>query len=291
MSTRNILYIVNPNSGEGVDREEILEKIAVSLNDSVLDELETTGNNDSALIKDKLSEKEWSAVLVGGGDGTIKLAAEAMVDVNIPIGIIPLGSANGLARCLDILDVEDAISAVHLGKTIMMDKIEINEHTCLHLSDFGLNAGMIRKFEEEEERGMLSYFRSSFRQLFEMKPYTFVIKINGEETETEARMLVIANGDKYGTGAIINPMGKMDDGKIEIIALNPEGFDDMVSLSFDLFRGTIHESELVRIWQCSKAEILNPDGAEFQIDGELIETPEKINIACKPRKISFFVPK
>jgi diacylglycerol kinase (ATP) len=290
MSTRNILYIINPNSGEGVDREEILEKITVSLNDSVLDVLETAGKNDTARIKNKLSEKEWRAVLVGGGDGTIKLVAEAMADVNIPIGIIPLGSANGLARCLDIFNVEDAISAVQLGKTMMMDKIEINEHTCLHLSDFGLNAGMIRKFEEEEERGMLSYFRSSFRQLFEMKPYTFVIKINGEETETEARMLVIANGDKYGTGAIINPTGKMDDGKIEIIALNPEGFDDMVSLSFDLFRGTILESELVRIWQGSEAEILNPDGAEFQIDGELIETPEKINIACKPRNISFFVP-
>jgi YegS/Rv2252/BmrU family lipid kinase len=285
-----ILYIVNPKSGEGLDREEILRKITDSLNDSVLDVLETTGKNDSARIKDKLSEKEWGAVLVGGGDGTIKLVAEAMVDVNIPIGIIPLGSANGLAHCLDILNVEDAISAVKLGKTKMLDIIKINEHTCLHLSDFGLNAGMIRKFEEEEERGMLSYFRSSLRQIFEMKPYTFVIKINGEETETEARMLVIANGDKYGTGAIINPTGKMDDGKIEIIALNPEGFDDMVSLSFDLFRGTIHESELVRVWRGSEAEILNPDGAEFQIDGELIETPEKTNIACKPRKISFFVP-
>lgn len=290
MMANHILYIVNPKSGEGVDREEILGKITDSLNDSVIDVLETAGNNDAARIKDKLSEKEWGAVLVGGGDGTIKLVAESMADVNIPIGILPMGSANGLARCLDIQDVDDAISAIKSGKTKMLDKIKINEHTCLHLSDFGLNAGMIRKFEEEDERGMLSYFRSSLRQIFEMKPYTFVIRIDGEETETEARMLVVANSDKYGTGAIINPIGKMDDGKMEIIALNPEGFDDMVSLSFDLFRGTIHESELVRIWQGSEAEIRNPDGAEFQIDGELIETPEKITIACKPRKISFFVP-
>jgi hypothetical protein len=77
----------------------------------------------------------------------------------------------------------------------------------------------------------------------------------------------------------------------KILESDPEGFDNMVSLSFDLFRGTIHKSELVRIWQCSEAEIRNPDGAEFQIDGELIETPEKITIACKPRKISFFVSK
>lgn len=283
-----ILYIVNPKSGEGADREEILEKVNSSLNDSALNVLETTGNNDAARIEDKLSEKAWSAVLVGGGDGTIKLVAESMADVNIPIGIIPMGSANGLARCLDILDVEDAISAVKSGKTKMLDKIRINEHTCIHMSDFGFNAGMIRKFEEEDERGMLSYFKSSLRQFLEMMPYTFVISINGKETETEARMLVIANGDKYGTGAIINPMGKLDDGRMEIIALNPEGFDDMVSLSFDFFRGTIHESDLVQIWQGSEAEIRNPDGAEFQIDGEIIATPESVKIKCLPNKINFF---
>jgi diacylglycerol kinase (ATP) len=285
----HILYIVNPKSGEGADREEILENITGSLNYSALNILKTTGNNDAARIEDKLSEKAWSAVLVGGGDGTIKLVAESMADVNIPIGIIPMGSANGLARCLDILDVEDAISAVKFGKTKMLDKIRINEHTCIHMSDFGFNAGMIRKFEEEDERGMLSYFKSSLRQFLEMMPYTFVISINGKETETEARMLVIANGDKYGTGAIINPMGKLDDGRMEIIALNPEGFDDMVSLSFDFFRGTIHESDLVQIWQGSEAEIRNPDGAEFQIDGEIIATPESVKISCLPQKVNFFV--
>lgn len=287
---KHILYIVNPISGDGFHRKKILGNITDSLNDSVIDVFETSGNNDTARINDKLSEKDWGAVLVGGGDGTIKLVVEAMTEVNIPIGIIPLGSANGLARCLEILEVGEAIKAIKSGKTITMDKIIINEHICLHLSDFGFNAGMIRRFEEEDERGMLSYFRSSLRQMFEMKPYTFVIRINGEETEIEARMLVIANGDKYGTGAIINPVGKMDDGKLEIIALNPEGFDNMVSLSVALFRGNIHESELVKIWQCSEAEIRNPDGAEFQIDGEIIKTPELISIACKPRKIIFFVP-
>ncbi|MBE0661430.1 MAG: NAD(+)/NADH kinase [Bacteroidales bacterium] len=290
MSTKNILYIINPNSGEWINYEDVLEKIKVSLNDSSLEVIKTTGNHDSVEIKVKLSEKKWDAVLVGGGDGTIKLVAEAVAGVNIPIGIIPLGSANGLARCLAILNVEDAIIAVKTGKIKMLDTVEINEHTCLHLSDFGLNAGMIRKFEEDDERGMLSYFKNSLLQIFDMKPYSFVISINGKQTAIEARMLVIANGDKYGTGAIINPLAKMDDGKMEIIALNPVGVADMVTLSFDFFRGTIHESALVKIWQGTEAEIQNPDGAEFQIDGEIIETPKKIKITCKPRKISFFVP-
>jgi diacylglycerol kinase (ATP) len=117
MHTNNILYIVNPNSGEGVDHQEILEKITVSLDGSFLEVLKTSGNNDPERIKDRLSEKKWKAVLVGGGDGTIKLVAEVVAGANIPIGIIPLGSANGLARCLDILNVEDAIIAVKTGRS------------------------------------------------------------------------------------------------------------------------------------------------------------------------------
>jgi len=70
---------------------------------------------------------------------------------------------------------------------------------------------------------------------------------------TVAKMLVIANGDRYGTGAIINPEGKIDDGVFEIIALNPEGLSEMVALSVDFFRGTIHQSPFVKNLESKKS--------------------------------------
>src|SRR5690606_22309809 len=104
----------------------------------------------------------------------------------------------------------------------------------------------------------------------------------------ESKMLVIANGNKYGTGAIINPLGEINDGIFEIIALDPKGFEDIVKISIALFRGNLNEIESVRIWNASQAEIKNLDGADFQMDGELLGKVEKIKIEVADRPIRFY---
>lgn len=285
----NILYILNPVSGSGVDRNSILRSLERMAGSSLLEVLETKGKNDSERIKDKIQTDKPDQIWIGGGDGTIRMVASALQNYDIPIAIIPIGSANGLAKCLDINDTEDALSAIKSGKTQKLDVLKINSEICLHLSDFGFNAGLIKKFEEEEsERGMMAYFRSSLRQFQEIKPYTFVINIGGKESKVEARMLIIANGDRYGTGAIINPAGKIDDGKFEIIALNPDGIDEMTEISIALFTGTLDESENVKMWSCNKATINNDDGADFQIDGEVMSETEKIEVTCEANKYRFF---
>ncbi len=101
-------------------------------------------------------------------------------------------------------------------------------------------------------------------------------------------MLVIANGNKYGTGALINPIGKINDGIFEIIALDPKGFEDIVKISIALFRGNLNEMESVKIWQASSAEIKNLDGADFQIDGELLGKVEKIKIEVANQPVRFY---
>ncbi len=284
----NYLFIMNPVSGANAERETIKKKLQIELGDSVIHIIETRGKDDISLIKEHLENNPWKAIIAGGGDGTIRMIAKAARGFDVPIGIIPMGSANGLARCLGVDEISTAVAAIKNGKTRNLDIININNELCLHLSDFGFNASLIRKFDNEDERGMISYFKSSLKQFTEMKPYHFEIKINGKTEQTQARMLVVANGDKYGTGAIINPVGKIDDGIMEIISLNPEGFDDMVAMSFDLFRGTLDESDDVKIWSGREAEIINLDKADFQIDGEVMDTPDQVSISCQANQQKFF---
>jgi len=286
--SKNILYISNPISGSMADRSRIETKLEDSAGKSAFKKYETKGKKDIDEIKQIIKTFEPESIWIGGGDGTIRMVVQAMDETDIPIGIIPFGSANGLAKCLHIDDLEDSYAAIKSGKTQKLDVLKINNEVCLHLSDFGFNAGLIRKFEEENERGMMSYFKSSLRQFQEMRPYTFHVKINGEDFKTEAKMLIIANGDMYGTGAIINPAGKIDDGTMEIIALNPDGFDEMAEISLALFRGNLDESESVRIWSGKEAIITNPDNADFQIDGEIMPETEKIEVICEANKYRFF---
>lgn len=285
----NILYILNPVSGKRSDRDAVFESLKEIAGSSNLEVLETKGENDPERIKEKIRKDNPDKIWIGGGDGTIRLVAGALEDTDIPMAIIPLGSANGLAKCLDINDIDDALQAIKSGETRKLDVLQINGELCLHLSDFGFNAGLIKKFEEEEtERGMIAYFRSSLKQFQEMKPYTFGLKIDGNEMKTEAKMLIIANGDRYGTGAIINPAGKIDDGKFEIIALNPDGIDEMAEISMAIFTGTLDESENVKIFSAEQANIINYDNADFQIDGEIMDAVKEIDVICKKQKFTFF---
>ncbi|TVQ84264.1 MAG: YegS/Rv2252/BmrU family lipid kinase [Bacteroidetes bacterium] len=286
--SKKILYISNPISGSGTDRQQIWESLKKIAGDSALEKYETKGKNDKPALQQQISNHEPDMIWIGGGDGTIRMVADAMGENDIRVGIIPIGSANGLAKCLDIHNLEDAYNSIKSGKTQKLDILKINDEICLHLCDFGFNAGLIKKFEEENERGMMAYFKSSLRQFQEMRPYTFHLEINGEEFQTKAKMLIIANGDMYGTGAIINPAGKIDDGTMEIIALNPDGFDEMAEISLALFRGNLDESESVRIWSGKKAIITNPDNADFQIDGEIMPETEKIEVICEANKYRFF---
>jgi len=287
---KKLLLIINPISGSIQDKTETVAEIEKSLeaHGFQLRVWETTGDGDQEKIRLMIKEEPVDAILVGGGDGTIKMVAEVISDSDQRIGIIPLGSANGLATSLEIAGLEDAISAVAQGEEIKMDAIMINGELSLHLSDFGFNASLIKKFEDGGERGMLSYFKSSVAQLFDIQPYRFEITIDGKTELIPAKMLVIANGNKYGTGALINPTGKIDDGLFEIIAVDPAGFEDIVKISIAMFRGNLNEMESVRIWQASKAVIKNLDKADFQIDGELLGKVEKVTVEVMANPIRFY---
>lgn len=290
---KRLLLIINPISGSIQDKTETVTEIRKILEEYQfqLTIWETTGKDDQEKIRKLILENRYDAVLVGGGDGTVKMVAEVILDLEQRIGIIPLGSANGLATSLAISSLDEAIEAVTEGEEISMDAIRINGELSLHLSDFGFNASLIKKFEDGGERGMMSYFKSSLAQLFDIQPYRFEITLDNKTESISAKMLVIANGNKYGTGALINPVGKMDDGVFEIIALDPAGFEDIIKISIALFKGNLNEMESVRIWNASKATVRNLDKADFQIDGELLGKVEEVTIEVSNTPIRFYTGK
>ncbi len=287
---KKFLYVVNPIAGGAAHQHDTLDHIRHVLDNPMIELFQTTGGDDQPRIRELAQQHHWSGIMVGGGDGTINAVVQAVSGLSVPLGIIPFGSANGLATCLDIFDIDDTLEAIGKGQIQPLDVLRINGQLCIHLADFGFNAGLVKKFDEGSQRGMLAYFRNSLQEFMENKPYQFVVGLEGQQVRVEAKMLVIANGDKYGTRAIINPDSAMDDGQLEIIALNPRGLDEVVSLSIDLYRGTLADSPLVKRWSCRQAWIENPDGALFQIDGEVMGHTPRAEVVCEPHQVSFFVP-
>jgi diacylglycerol kinase (ATP) len=281
------LLVFNPNAGpEDMSVSDLTSRVSQVIPTMDLEVFETTGEGDETSLKQLLAEADYKLILIAGGDGTVKLAAACAWE-HSPMAILPMGSANGLARCLGINTMEDALQALEKMEIVGMDGIRIEDHLCLHLADFGFNANLIHRFEEGDSRGMIAYIKSSLTEIFTTEISRFELEADGETTEIEAHMLVIANGDRYGTGAVINPDSALSDGWFEVIAVQVLDADDLIRLSTGLISGEKIEGKSLRTWSLQSCKIRNLSGAKFQIDGELMGTPSDIDVRIEPAVFRF----
>lgn len=282
---KNVLLVVNPISGDA-DKSKIVvltkafgEKYNVNV---VVFETSPNGNIDRL----RFFYKEYlpNRIIVAGGDGTVKMVAEAMQNIDIVLGILPAGSANGLATDLNLpTSIEENLPIVFGNHFMEMDMISINGKKSLHLSDLGLNADLIKNYENSKIRGMWGYALQTFTTLKDLEdPFFVTITANNQTINCLARMVVIANSKKYGTGVIINPNGEMDDGKFELVIIK--------NLDLLLFGKIITgnmpiNADDIEIISTDKATITTNVSVNFQIDGEYIGAEKKLEIKILPKQI------
>ena len=290
MHQNKYILVVNPISGD-VDKTEIIEKVQFfSVENNIeLIIFETTGNDDVLALQNLYKAHKPNRILIVGGDGTIKFAAEALEQFDVIFGIIPAGSSNGLAVDLGLPESLESSLEIAAGSNFMdIDMIEINGKKSIHLSDLGLNASLIKNYENGETRGKLGYALQIITTLVELgDPFSAQIQVNNEIINCEATMIVIANSQKYGTGVTINPNGKMNDGKFEIILL--KNLDLIVFTK--IVTGNISEnSDDVQIISTDKAIISTSQKVSFQIDGEYIGEESKLDIKILPSQMKIAIP-
>jgi len=287
---KNILMVVNPISGD-MDKAEFTDTAKLFAEKEGMDFFvyETTGKNDEQKIREACKEHKPYRVLIAGGDGTIKMVADALQDVDVVMGILPAGSANGLSVDLNLpSSLEENLEIAFNSNYMEMDMVCINDIKSLHLSDLGLNAQLVKNYEESSTRGMMGYALQAITTLSEQEePFNATITANNITIETVARMIVIANSQKYGTGVTINPNGKMNDGKFEIVIL--KNLDLIVFAK--IISGNIPvDSEDVEIISTDKATITTSFPVSFQIDGEYIGKEMKLDIHILHKQMKVAIP-
>jgi diacylglycerol kinase family enzyme len=285
MEKNNVMMVVNPISG-GVDKAFLIDQVShyakyLNLN---LYCLETTGVDDLKNIREFYIQNHPERVIIAGGDGTIKLVAEALELQDVVFGILPVGSANGLATDLGLMkSQEENISIAFQNHFVAIDFISINNRMCIHLSDLGLNADLIKNYEKSAIRGKLGYALQVFKTLLhEGKSFRVSIQSKEQLIETKAQMIVVANSQKYGTGVVINPIGIMSDGKFELIILRRINFRVFVKI----IMGKIPVSSGdVTVISTEKALISINKPTSFQIDGEYCGKETNLDISISTRKL------
>ncbi|HET8803506.1 MAG TPA: diacylglycerol kinase family protein [Aequorivita sp.] len=291
MNSENyILLVVNPISG-GSEKSTLIAsvKTEVEKKNLHLEIYETCGKKDKEAIDSIIKEINPSRILVAGGDGTISLVAQCVLGADICLGILPAGSANGIAVNFDLPQtLPEQIEIALSDCTMKVDALYINDRFCLHIADLGINAELIKNYETSGIRGKFGYFLQSFPTLFNSdSPFHFSVETEEETFEETGILLAIANANKFGTGATINPNGKMNDGKFEILIFKSLDFIEIFKTIYD---EPEMSSDFVRVISTNKAQISATKKIPFQIDGEFLGEIDKASVFIEKETIIVAVP-
>lgn len=290
-SNLNILFIINPASGvkNKFHWEPVIRNYFEQLSYQI-DFLILTGKGDKASIRDAIKKLSPGKVVAAGGDGTISLVAEQLMATSIPLGILRGGSANGMAAELNIpADSSAALDTIVNGDQQKCDLLRLNDtEISIHLSDLGLNARLIKYSDKSDVSGMWGYVRMLFKILIEGKPVNAHIEADGLEIDISAYMIVFANTTKYGTGAVINPHGSVNDGKFELVVVRRISLIEFAKL---FLKSTSFNPKKVEIFQTTKAVVTLKTKTHFQVDGEYLGRKDKVTAEIIPEALQVMVPK
>lgn len=286
-----ILFILNRKSGKR-DLNELIERIKERSESHPFEYLIyflESFSKDS--IRTEIEKYSPNIVAIAGGDGSINLLANILAGSEIPLAIIPYGSANGMAKDLNIpVNIDEAISILLNGSVKKIDLIKINDQICIHLADVGLNARVVKRFDKDISRGLFTYAKHLIGEMFFLKNYVFNIVFDGKRIKRKGVSMTFANASKYGSGAVINPSGQLDDGKFELILVKPFPKIKLISLAWKMFTKKLHTSDYVEIFSCDQAIIYSSKKTTLQIDGEVIGKVKEIRLESLKKVLNVIVP-
>lgn len=274
-----IHFILNPNAGTNSSqtRERIIAKLQ-AISDSKIWQTKRK-NHASELTMQAISEGADRIIAIGG-DGTINEVASALLHTSIPLGIIPMGSGNGLARHLDIpLSFNKALDRAIYGSIISIDAGKWNDRPFFCTAGIGFDAFVAAHFAKRAKRGFINYIYSTFISLCTYQ--TIEIKELGTVFS-----FTVANANQFGNNAYISPESDLQDGQLEAIQVKPGSIWSILNLGISLFRKNLPKNPLVTISAVKSLQINAPEGIPYHLDGEsLILQSGTIEITILPSSL------
>lgn len=307
MKERKIIYLVNPISGTR-GKSSLQELIAKRTLEAGIEysirPTDAAGNYD--FLIPVIENEKITDVVICGGDGTVSAVASALKGRDIRIGIVPMGSGNGLAFAAGIpKDPARALDILFAGKDSYIDGFLINDKFSCMLCGIGFDAEVAHHFARERRRGLRTYIKVSLSHFFKARCYRFDIDLStvrggGSDPifPVEAFFINIANGNQFGNNVTIAPKADLHDGLLDIVIVKKAGRLRLLISSIRQVLGgyklTATPSDAgakkVLYFQTPELVIANPEGAPLHIDGDPAPTALAFRIKVIPGAIRLIQP-
>ncbi len=271
--------------------------------DAQLDRLRSIGNvevhergkgADLADLVESLSGT-LSRIVVGGGDGTVNHALPVLQSAKVPVGILPLGTANDFARSLDIPpDLDKAIDVILSGSQRKVGLGEANGHLFLNAAGVGLGPELTKTLDEDKKQrlGVLAYFSSLIKVVGHQRRTRATLDLDGHIRQINFMQITIANGRHYGGGLTISEDAKLDDGLLRVLYLKPQSPLELFSKFATLRWGARKDEydEKLQLFTAKRVRLETAMPHDVTIDGEL-ETKTPLVCSIYPDYLNVYAPR
>ena len=244
MPNADLLVIINPLSGTlpPAQKEGLRAFIAAEADRQAYQpEIVTTAYPGHATeLATQAVERGIRRVLVMGGDGTVNETARALRRTATALGIVPMGSGNGLARHLGLpMNPQKAVVRALAGKPVLIDSGELNSHPFFCTAGLGFEAYVAHEFAQQPVRGLQTYIRTAYRSFWSYRPAEYTV--DGKRTGP-LFSLTAANAGQFGNNAWIAPTANIADGRLELCQIKPFPARMATVLGWQLFRKSLNRS-------------------------------------------------
>jgi len=288
----NILFIINPISG-GRGKLRIPDFI-----DKYLDKEKFSPNfvfseyvGHAGELADEAATKNFDVIIAAGGDGTINEVATKVLKHNKILGILPLGSGNGLARFLNISkNLRYALSIINNFKIDEIDTAEFNKKCFFNLAGMGFDAHLSAVFSKDKKRGLSGYVKLGFKEVFNYKAQTYRLEIDGKAYTRKAFAISIANSSQYGNDVFISPNASVKDGLLDVCIIKPFPIIKLPLLGYVMLRGKAETSDMIEIIKGKNIKITREAAGAVHVDGEPLQMGVEIEAVVNPLSLKVIVP-
>jgi len=281
------VIIINPISGGASPREaRARAQLALAVVDSHGDPVEvllTEAVGHARELAKSAVRRGARLVLAWGGDGTINEIASALAFDDVPMGIVPAGSGNGLARELGVdhraeRAIADALQAVPRP----MDLGEIDGRLFANVAGIGFDAHIASRFATATRRGFAGYAGITVRALRNYAPQQYRVSVDGVETQHRAILVTIANSAQFGNNARIAPGARVDDGELDLVVVEERSRLATICQVPRLFNGTAHRIRGCTIRRIRNVTIESDQPMLYHVDGEPIDGGTRLKARIHP---------
>ncbi|MBK7669105.1 MAG: YegS/Rv2252/BmrU family lipid kinase [Sphingobacteriaceae bacterium] len=288
--SRKLLFIVNPRSGKR-NSGKIIDIIHKTLSGKINYEIGLWTNiSEFNVLAQKLIAEHFTEAIAVGGDGSVNLVGKTILKNNLSLGIVPTGSGNGLARSLGIeIDTEKALLQILEGKTTLIDSGEVNGEAFFCTSGVGFDAHIGNLFANLQKRGLKTYIKLIFKELFSYKPETYSVFANGIEIKREAFFITVANAGQFGNNFYMAPGAKVNDGLFNVVIVKPFSLIPGLFMLAKILRRKAHESRYIETLACTELTIIRATKGSVHFDGEPFIMENELKYSIKPKSLKVIV--